>query len=165
MFNLLLFIKRYFTFYHRLFQACIEPVTAKDGKVTSVYVEQSDNNEEFIIANLNLKNFNESIDLSFNEGEKICFKIDGSGTVHLTGNLLDDPPPGDMFDMEDSEEDSEDSEAGSKIKEVSDNEAAKILKQENQTHTNIVFLTDCRSVIQCLQHPREQLERNTLKIL
>ena len=130
MVNLLLFIKRYFTFYHRLFQACIEPVTAKDGKVTSVYVEQSDNNEEFIIANLNLKNFNESIDLSFNEGEKICFKIDGSGTVHLTGNLLDDPPPGDMFDMEDSEEDSEDSEAGSKIKEVSDNEAAKILKRK-----------------------------------
>ena len=44
-------------------------------------------------------------------------------------------------------------------------EAAKILKQENQTHTNIVFLTDCRPIIQCLQHPREQLERNTLKIL
>ena len=44
-------------------------------------------------------------------------------------------------------------------------EAAKTLKQENQTHTNIVFLTDCRPIIQCLQHPREQLERNTLKIL
>ena len=44
-------------------------------------------------------------------------------------------------------------------------EAAKILKQENQTHTNIVFLTDCMSIIQCLQHPREQLERNTLKVL
>ena len=125
----------------RITKACIEPSTAKDGKVTSVYVEQSDNNEEFIIANLNLKNFNESIDLSFNEGEKICFKIDGAGTVHLTGNLLDDPPPGDMFDMEDSEDDSEDSEAvgdsedetveaGNKIKEVSDKEAAKILKRK-----------------------------------
>ena len=45
----------------------------KDGKVTSVYVE-NDINEEFIIANLNLKNFNEGLDLSFNEGEKICFK-------------------------------------------------------------------------------------------
>ena len=44
-------------------------------------------------------------------------------------------------------------------------EAAKVLKQENQTHTNIVFLTDCRSIIQSLQHPREQLERNTLKLL
>ena len=28
---------------------------------------------------------------SFNEGEKICFK---PGTVHLAGNVLDDPPPG-----------------------------------------------------------------------
>ena len=122
----------------RITKACIEPATAKDGKVTSVYVEQSDNNEEFIIANLNLKNFNESLDLTFNEGEKICFKIDGSGTVHLTGNLLDDPPPGDMFDMEDSEDDSEATgesedetvEAGNKIKEVSDKEAAKILKRK-----------------------------------
>ena len=41
--------------------------------MTSVYVE-CDNNEEFIIANLNLKCFNEGLDLSFNEGEKICFK-------------------------------------------------------------------------------------------
>ena len=133
----------------RITKACIEPSTAKDGKVTSVYVEQSDNNEEFIIANLNLKNFNESIDLSFNEGEKICFKIDGAGTVHLTGNLLDDPPPGDMFDMEDSEDDSEDSEAvgdsedetveaGNKIKEVSDKEAAKILKRKKNQPTEEV---------------------------
>merc|ERR1711915_961015 len=89
---------------------------------------------EFIIANLNLKNFNEGLDLSFNEGEKICFKVDGPGTVHLTGNLLDDPPPGDMFDMDDSEDDSEameDSEeetvdAGDKIKEVSDKETPSI---------------------------------------
>ena len=133
----------------RITKACIEPSTAKDGKVTSVYVEQSDNNEEFIIANLNLKNFNESIDLSFNEGEKICFKIDGAGTVHLTGNLLDDPPPGDMFDMEDSEDDSEDSEAvgdseeesveaGNKIKEVSPKEAAKILKRKKDQPTKEV---------------------------
>ena len=35
---------------------------------------ECDNNEEFIIANLNLKSFNESLDLAFNEGEKICFK-------------------------------------------------------------------------------------------
>jgi len=123
----------------RITKACIEPATAKDGKVTSVYVE-CDNNEEFIIANLNLKNFNEGLDLSFNEGEKICFKVDGPGTVHLTGNLLDDPPPGDMFDMDDSEDDSEameDSEeetvdAGDKIKEVSDKEAKKLKRKQEQ---------------------------------
>merc|ERR1719334_2870253 len=123
----------------RITKACIEPATAKDGKVTSVYVE-CDNNEEFIIANLNLKNFNEGLDLSFNEGEKICFKVDGAGTVHLTGNLLDDPPPGDMFDMGDSEDDSEameDSEeetveAGDKIKEVSEKEAKKLKRKKEQ---------------------------------
>ena len=54
-------------------QACIEPATVKDGSVTSVYFE-NEFNKEFIIANLNLKNFNEGLDLSFNEGEKICFK-------------------------------------------------------------------------------------------
>jgi len=124
----------------RITKACVEPATAKDGKITSVYVE-NDINEEFIIANLNLKSFNEGLDLSFNEGEKICFKVDGSGTVHLTGNLLDDPPPGaDMFDMDDSEDDSEameDSEeetveAGDKIKEVSEKEAAKLKRKKEQ---------------------------------
>ena len=54
-------------------KACIEPTSSKEGKITSVMVE-CDNNEEFIIANLNLKSFNESLDLAFNEGEKICFK-------------------------------------------------------------------------------------------
>ena len=44
--------------------------------MSSVFVE-CENNEEFIIANLNAKTFNETIDLSFNEGEKICFKVDG----------------------------------------------------------------------------------------
>ena len=59
--------------------------------------------------------------------------------VHLTGNLLDDPPPGDMFDMECSEDDSEDIEvvweskeveAENQKQEVSDKEVAKILKRK-----------------------------------
>merc|ERR1719187_2632692 len=55
---------------------------------------ECENNEEFIIANLSSS--------AFNEGEKICFKVDGPGTVHLTGNLLDEdnmPPTGEGFDM------------------------------------------------------------------
>ena len=44
-------------------------------------------------------------------------------------------------------------------------EAAKTLKQENQQPPHIVFLTDCRSAIQGLQNPREQLERDTYKLL
>jgi len=122
----------------RITKACLEPATA-GGKVSSVFVE-CDNNEEFIIANLNAKNFNETIDLSFNEGEKICFKVDGPGTVHMTGNLLDDPPPDGMLGGDWSEEESEDSDdsvdesvaAGEKIKEVSEKEAKKILKRKTE---------------------------------
>ena len=36
---------------------------------------ECDNNEEFIIANLSSAVFNETLDLAFNEGEKICFKV------------------------------------------------------------------------------------------
>merc|ERR1719209_1631889 len=74
---------------------------------------ECENNEEFIIANLSSSVFNETLDLAFNEGEKICFKVDGPGTVHLTGNLLDEdnmPPTGEGFDMlggSDSEMESE----------------------------------------------------------
>merc|ERR1719318_1603034 len=85
---------------------------------------ECDNNEEFIIANLSSAVFNETLDLAFNEGEKICFKVDGPGTVHLTGNLMDEdnmPPTGEGFDMlggSDSEMESEEEEAGDRIKEV-----------------------------------------------
>ena len=34
-----------------------------------------DNNEEFIIANLSSSVSNWTLDLSFNEGQKICFKV------------------------------------------------------------------------------------------
>merc|ERR550532_2460209 len=84
---------------------------------------ECDNNEEFIIANLSSSVFNETLDLAFNEGEKICFKVDGPGTVHLTGNLMDEDnlsPSGEDFSMlagSDSEMESEE-EAGEKIQEV-----------------------------------------------
>merc|ERR1719305_660020 len=85
---------------------------------------ECDNNEEFIIANLSSSVFNETLDLAFNEGEKICFKVDGPGTVHLTGNLMDEDnlsPSGEDFSMlagSDSEMESEEEEAGEKIQEV-----------------------------------------------
>merc|ERR550519_2872347 len=77
---------------------------------------ECDNNEEFIIANLSSSVFNET--------EKICFKVDGPGTVHLTGNLMDEDnlsPSGEDFSMlagSDSEMESEEEEAGEKIQEV-----------------------------------------------
>merc|ERR1712039_569978 len=84
----------------RITKACVEMSTA--GETVSSLMVECENNEEFIIANLSSSVFNETLDLAFNEGEKICFKVDGPGTVHLTGNLLDEdnmPPTGEGFDM------------------------------------------------------------------
>jgi len=130
--------KRYDTVVQEAFRvtkACIEPGSV-GSKISSVFVE-CDNSEEFIVANLGPKIFNETLDLAFNEGEKICFKVDGPGTIHLTGNILEDSAPNNddsMFDMMDSGESSEESseeeesdvEAGDKIQEVTDEEAQKV---------------------------------------
>jgi len=89
----------------RVTKACIEPATAAD-KVTSLYLEHDA--EEFIVANLDKKNLNEDLDIAFTAGEKIGFKVDGPGVVHLTGNLIIDDEPnfdGDMW--------SDDSDGGS----------------------------------------------------
>merc|ERR1719447_769137 len=105
---------------------------------------ECENNEEFIIANLSSSVFNETLDLAFNEGEKICFKVDGPGTVHLTGNLLDEdnmPPTGEGFDMlggSDSEMESEKEEAGDRIKEVVEKPAGKRKKVEEVKSQEVV---------------------------
>merc|ERR1740131_394350 len=105
---------------------------------------ECENNEEFIIANLSSSVFNETLDLAFNEGEKICFKVDGPGTVHLTGNLLDEdnmPPTGEGFDMlggSDSEMESEEEEAGDRIKEVVEKPAGKRKKVEEVKSQEVV---------------------------
>merc|ERR1712020_6648 len=89
-------------------KACIEPSTSKDS-VTSVYVEV-DNADEFIICNLSEKVMNETLDLNFNSGDKICFKTTGNGSVHLTGyNIMEEDDGPDDFDFSDDE--SEESEA------------------------------------------------------
>merc|ERR1719209_261512 len=105
---------------------------------------ECENNEEFIIANLSSSVFNETLDLAFNEGEKICFKVDGPGTVHLTGNLLDEdnmPPTGEGFDMlggSDSEMESEEEEAGDRIKEVVEKPAGKRKKVEEVKSQEVI---------------------------
>ena len=60
-------------------KACIEP-TLNNGKICSVYLEQD--NEEFILCNLSQKNLNESLDLNFTEGEKICFRVEVRDIKH-----------------------------------------------------------------------------------
>merc|ERR1712013_725493 len=56
----------------------------------------------------NLKTFSENLNVAFNEGEKICFKVEGPGTVHLSGNLVPDQeenmPPMMMDDSSDDED-------------------------------------------------------------
>merc|ERR1740131_247311 len=97
---------------------------------------ECENNEEFIIANLSSSVFNETLDLAFNEGEKICFKVDGPGTVHLTGNLLDEdnmPPTGEGFDMlggSESEMESEEEEAGDRRKEVEEVKSQEVVAKK-----------------------------------
>ena len=56
-----------------MFEACLVPSTA-DGKVSTLFIE-TENSDEFILANLSLKNFNETLDISFNKEEKICFRV------------------------------------------------------------------------------------------
>jgi len=88
-------------------KACIEP-NPTNGKICTVYLEQD--NEEFILCNLSMKNLNESLDLNFQETEKICFRVEGGGTVHLTGYLVPEEDE-QMYPMEDmSDEEEEDDE-------------------------------------------------------
>merc|ERR1719354_1453354 len=70
-------------------------------KVTSLYLEYD--GEEFIIANLHKGHLSDLLDLSFNLNEKIPFKVDGPGTVHLTGNTIDEDEPPGMDDFLDDE--------------------------------------------------------------
>ena len=42
--------------------------------MSTLFIE-TENSDEFILANLSLKNFNETLDISFNEEEKICFRV------------------------------------------------------------------------------------------
>jgi len=86
----------------RISKACIEPSSASN-KVTSLYVEYE--SEEYIIANLGAHNLNENLDLGFSIGETVAFKVEGPGTVHLTGNIESDPDLMDtMMEDEDSDE-------------------------------------------------------------
>merc|ERR1712106_513611 len=56
----------------RITKACIVPSTSA-GEVSTLFIE-NDNSEEFILANLSLKNFNESLEISFNE-DKVVMSI------------------------------------------------------------------------------------------
>jgi len=116
-------------------KACVEPTTCK-GNVVSVYVEAND--EEFLVCNLSDKVMNETLDLNFNDGDKIVFKTSGTGVVHLTGyNIQEAGPEGPMmFDEDDSSEEEETEEIpaltnGKKRKATSEDESTAPAKKKS----------------------------------
>jgi len=120
----------------RVTKACLEPSQQNEKKTTSLHVEYD--NEEYIIANLDSKHLNEPLDLGFTKGEKIAFKVEGPGVVHVTGNIQEDDDEsfmdGDMM-MGEEESESEEEEvnvpvlkAGKRKKEVAGESPAKKAK-------------------------------------
>merc|ERR1712117_968945 len=74
--------------------------TLESGKVASVVLEKG--SDEFILCNLvNPTQLDNSLDLNFATGEKICFRTEGGATVHLTGHLAPDDGPDEMDGMMD----------------------------------------------------------------
>ena len=58
-------------------KACVDTSTLEKGKIASVVLEKG--SEEFILCNLTgPSNYDSSIDISFAEGEKICFRTEVS---------------------------------------------------------------------------------------
>jgi len=128
----------------RITRACLEMSTAGESNSSLI---ACDNNEEFIIANLSSSVSNWTLDLSFNEGQKICFKVDGPGTVYLTGvggaakNFTEEPSQGSPR-VEEAEEEEADLEGAAKnfteepsqgsprVEEAEEEGAAKNLTQE-----------------------------------
>lgn len=115
-------------------KACVEPTTCK-GKVASVYVEAND--EEFLVCNLSDEILNETLDLNFNQGDKIVFKSSGAGVVHLTGyNIQEDQDGPMMFESDSSDEETETEEipalTNGKKRKATDESAAPAKKKSNK---------------------------------
>jgi len=101
----------------RITKACLEMSTAGES-VSSLKIE-FDNNEEFTIANLSSSVSTTTLDLGDLGRQKICFKVDGPGTVHLTGvwgaamNFTEEPSQGSPR-VEEAEEEEADLEGAAK---------------------------------------------------
>jgi len=124
----------------RVTKACVDTTTLESGKVATVILEKG--NEEFILCNLTgPSNYDSNMDLAFVAGEKICFKTEGSATVHLTGSLMpdEDMQPDDSMMMGDVDSSMFDTTAGSEDEEGeeeeeesdSDDEAPKLVAATN----------------------------------
>jgi FK506-binding nuclear protein len=130
-------------------KACVEPTTCK-GKVVSVYVEAND--EEFLVCNLSDEIMNETLDLNFNDGDKIVFKTSGTAVVHLTGYNIQEQPEGPMmFDEDDSSEEEETEEIpaltnGKKRKATSEDESTAPAKKKSNKEEKIQALEMAKKI-------------------
>lgn len=97
---------------YKISMAALEPPVG-DGKKPSKFVSLMVEHEkaEYLLCTLNTeKNLQIPLDLVFTEGEEVTFFINGEGTVHLTGYIIndldeyDEPYEQESFD-EESEED------------------------------------------------------------
>jgi len=86
------------------------PVDGKDTKQKRVQVMLEQNKSQYLLCNLDTdKNIQVDLDLIFTEGEDVTFYLNGEGSVHLTGYVLDfdDGDDFDDFDEDLSDEESE----------------------------------------------------------
>lgn len=140
-------------------KACVEPTTCK-GKVVSVYVEAND--EEFLVCNLSDKVMNETLDLNFNDGDKIVFKTSGTGVVHLTGYNIQEEQPGGpmMFDEDDSSEEEETEEIpaltnGKKRKATSEDESTAPAKKKSNKEEKIQAMEMAKKIADTIKKADE----------
>ena len=82
--------------------ACIEPSSVTVGAdLNCVYLKRSMTNsfveskDEFLLCSLGSTNLNAILRFYFKEGEVLHFRIKGTGTIHLTGFLLESPEKND----------------------------------------------------------------------
>merc|ERR1719391_1421748 len=85
------------------------------------------------------KNLNQHLDIGFSTGEKVAFKVEGPGTIHLTGNIIDDdydPDMASMMEDDSSEEEDEDVTLNGKRKKGESNGASKKMKMDQMAIIN-----------------------------
>lgn len=101
--------------------AVVNGLSAKaKGKAKAAAVDESDDDdseeseglevEEFVVCTLDTeRNFQQPLDITINEGEKVFFKVVGMHAIHLTGNYVvpNDHGHNDHHEVYDSEEEDE----------------------------------------------------------
>lgn len=102
--------KRYSQVVSKPFRVSHATLDVYGGDVTEsdyvqVWVHTDDTNH--LLCNLNKQTSHALLDVAFSEGETIAFYTKGSGSVHLTGNLIPDDSDFGFGDLGEEEEEDE----------------------------------------------------------